>query len=290
VTRHVFIVDQGSQADNLRRLAETIAGRADATLVTLEHNYGVAGGRNRGTALGHGRIVVGLDNDAEFADADTVARAVAALDADPALAAIGCRILVYASGADDLSSWGYPESLFALAAGTFDATTFVGAGHAIRRTAWQECGGYDDALFFCWEEFDFCLRAIDRGWRIRYRGDIAVRHKVCPERRCTWSASRWFYYVRNRLYIARKWHASWLALTPRLAGYLLKGARNGLLRQTISAVAAASRLSRGPPRHHLTHQALAYLNAHDTAHRGSLFDRLRREVLRVLPGVAATRS
>ncbi|MFC7540636.1 hypothetical protein ACFQU2_15765 [Siccirubricoccus deserti] len=70
--------------------------------------WGVAGGRNRATALGRGRVVFALDNDAEFATTTTLAEAVRALEAAPDLAAIGCRILVHATGADDLSSWGYP--------------------------------------------------------------------------------------------------------------------------------------------------------------------------------------
>ena len=111
VSRHVFVVDQGSRPENLACLAGTVASRGDVTLVALDANFGVAGGRNRGTALGHGSVIFGLDNDAEFADDATLARAVAALDADPALAAIGCRIVVHATGADDLSSWGYPRSL-----------------------------------------------------------------------------------------------------------------------------------------------------------------------------------
>ena len=139
VSRHVFVLDQGSQPDKLAQLAGAIAGRPDATLVSLGRNHGVAGGRNRGSALGHGRIIFGLDNDAEFADAHTLARAVAALDADTGLAAIGCRIVLHASGADDLSSWGYPRSLLPRAGEAFDTVTFVGAGHAIRRAAWHAC-------------------------------------------------------------------------------------------------------------------------------------------------------
>jgi GT2 family glycosyltransferase len=187
VSRHVFIVDQGSRPDALARLVAEVTGRRDATLMALDRNRGVAGGRNVGSSLGHGRVIFGLDNDAEFADATTLARAVEALDSEPALAAIGCRILLYARATDDLSSWGYPGRLLPYAGESFDAVTFVGAGHAIRRAAWD---GYDDALFFCWEELDFCLRAIERGWRIRYRGDIAVRHKVCAEHRFTWSGTR----------------------------------------------------------------------------------------------------
>jgi GT2 family glycosyltransferase len=180
VSRYVIVVDQGSQPEALVRLAETVQGRADATLIALDRNHGVPGGRNVGAALGHGRFIAGLDNDAEFDKPDTLARMAEAFDADPDLAALGCRIVVDATGDDDLSSWGYPSALLTSTRETFEAATFVGAGHAIRRAAWDDAGGYDARLFFCWEEYDFCLRAIARFWRARYRGDIVVRHKVSP--------------------------------------------------------------------------------------------------------------
>jgi GT2 family glycosyltransferase len=238
-TRHVFVLDQGSRPAVLRALAAAVEGRPDASLYAAATNHGVAGGRNRAAALGHGRVIVGLDNDATVATPDTLAGAVAAIDADPGLAAIGLRILVDATGQDDLSSWGYPPALLPRAADSFDAVTFVGAGHAIRRAAWEQAGGYDEALFFCWEEYDLCLRAIQLGWRIRYHGELCVHHKVAPERRVEWTGTRWFCFVRNRLYIARKWGIGWPALAPRIAGYLVKGLRNGLLRQTLLALPAA---------------------------------------------------
>ena len=51
VSRHVFIVDQGSQPETLARLAGVVAPRKDATLVALACNLGVAGGRNRGAVV-----------------------------------------------------------------------------------------------------------------------------------------------------------------------------------------------------------------------------------------------
>lgn len=244
VTRHVFVVDQGSRPENLAMLSAAVAGRHDASLVLLGRNHGVAGGRNRGTALGHGRVIVGLDNDAEFAAPDTLARLVATLDAEPAIGAIGCRIVTFADGADDLSSWGYARHLLPRAGGSFDAATFVGAGHAIRRAAWDDAGGYDEALFFCWEELDFCARARALGWRVRYRGDIVVRHKVSAEHRVGWSGARWFYFVRNRLYVERKYGASWVGLLPRLGFYLLRALGDGALLQAMRGVPAAVRLDR----------------------------------------------
>ncbi len=289
VSRHVHILDQGSTPAELDRLATAVDGRPDASLYQADRNLGVAAGRNLLSALGRGRVIAALDNDAVFADPGTLARMVAALDDAPDLAAIGCRIVADATGTDDLSSWGYPVSLLPRSAGHFDAVTFVGAGHAIRRTAWESAGGYDPALFFCWEEYDFCLRAIAQGWRVHYRGDLVIRHKVAAEQRQAWSDRRWFHFVRNRLYIERKHAASWPSLAPRIGGYLLKGRRHGLLRPTLEAIVAAARMEASPTP--LPPAALAYLARHDLAHRGSWRDRWRAEVLaRLAPHPSRSRS
>jgi GT2 family glycosyltransferase len=293
VAKHVWIADQGSSAANLARLAAAVGEAPDTTLVRLDRNHGVAGGRNRVTALGHAPVVFALDNDAEFERPDTLARAAAAMRAEPDLGAIACRIRIFATGEDDLSSWGYPAGLLPQAAGSFDAATFVGAGHALRRADFAAAGGYDDALFFTWEEFDLSLRLVNMGRRIRYRGDIAVRHKVSPEARFAWGGTRWFHFVRNRLYVAMKHGAPAPALLPRFLAYAAKGARNGVLAQGLKAGPAALALARrfrpAPGTEHLygaTPAARAYLARTDRAHRGGWLARLRREILSALPAAA----
>jgi GT2 family glycosyltransferase len=291
VTTHVYVLDQGSTADNLLRLAASVG--EGCSLFASDTNLGVAGGRNLVSRLGHGRVIVALDNDAEFASSDTVARLAAALEAEPALAVIGCRIVSHRSGRDDLSSWGYPRALLPAAGECFDTVTFVGAGHAIRRSAWEEAGGYDEALFFCWEEFDFALRAIALGWRFRYRGDIVIRHKVSDEQRVTWTGRRWFYFVRNRLYLERKYGRSGLV---RAAGYLVKGTLNRMPVTTVRAIAAAWGMEPGVGGQTLDargfgDEALAYLRRNDRLHRGSWGRRLMREVCVAIgqsSGAAAT--
>ena len=290
VSRYVIVVDQGSRPEALARLAEAVCDRCDGTLVALDRNHGVPGGRNLGASLGHGRFIASLDNDAVFNKPDTLARMKVAFEADLDLGAIGCRIVVASTGDDDLSSWGYPLSLLPRARETFETATFVGAGHAILRATWNDAGGYDASLFFCWEEYDFCLRAIARHWKIRYRGDLEIRHNVSPEHRVTWSGDRWFHHVRNRIYIGRKTGQSWLALAPRMAGYCLKAARNGHLRDTPRALWAAVRMARGVTRIDLPAEARDYLYRSDTALRGGILSRLRREVLAALPGQATDAS
>ena len=275
---HLTVLDQGSRPEALAQFAALIEGRADASLYASAENLGVAGGRNLASGLGHGRAIVGLDNDATFDGAATVAGILAALDVDPGLAALGLRIVADATGGDDLSSWGYPRALLARAGERFEVATFVGAGHAIRRSAWAAAGGYDSRLFFCWEEYDFCLRAIAQGWRIGYRGDLVVRHKVSAEHRVAWSGRRWFFFVRNRLLIERKWGASWPELMPRVAGYWAKGARSGLGGETWRAVAAAAAMEPGAARP-LPAAARAYLARVDGAHRDGFVRRVAREIL-----------
>lgn len=284
ISRHVIVVDQGSRSEALALLADVVRDRADASLFALDRNHGVPGGRNVGTDLGHGRFIAGLDNDAVFDKPDILARMKLAFDNDPDLGALGCRIVVDATGFDDLTSWGYPLALLPRAKDTFEAATFVGAGHAIRRETWDDAGGYDAKLFFCWEEYDFCLRAIAHFWRVRYRGDLVIRHKVSPERRITWSGDRWFHFVRNRIYVSRKNGQWWLALVPRMVGYCLKGARNGCLRDTLRALWAAFRLARGVPYVALPPVSQDYLYRTDTVWRGGLLTRLGQEVLAALPG------
>jgi GT2 family glycosyltransferase len=292
VSKHVWIADQGSAPEALARLAEAVRGAPDATLVRLDRNHGVAGGRNRATALGAARAVFALDNDAEFATERTLAEAVAALDTAPDIGAVACRILVYSTGEDDLSSWGYPMGLLPQSAGSFDAATFVGAGHALRRADFEAVGAYDESLFFTWEEYDLALRLVNMGRRIRYRGDIAVRHKVSPERRVGWTGNRWHHFVRNRLYIAMKHGANPATLLPRFLAYQVKGLRNRVLGQGLSAGPAALAMARrfrpDPGTEHLygeTPAMRAYLARTDAAHRGGLLVRLRGEVLGALPAL-----
>ncbi|MBN8898679.1 MAG: glycosyltransferase, partial [Rhodospirillales bacterium] len=289
VSRHVTVLDQGSCAPARARVAAFVDGRPDVTLLAVERNLGVPGGRNRASAFGHGDAIAGLDNDAEFAAPDTLARAREALAAAPRTGVLGCRILTHASAVDDLSSWGYPAALLPRAGERFDAATFVGAGHVIRRAAWESVGGYDSALFFCWEEFDLSLRLLAAGWAIRYHGDLAVTHKVSGEHRVHWSGARWYHHVRNRLYIGRKFGAGWVTLSPRVAAYLAKGWRNGRLAETRRAIADAARMPMAAPPRPLPAPVRAYLQAVDRAPRGSWHQRLRREVLAPLDAAALVR-
>ncbi len=284
VSLHITVLDQGSSPENIEALLQSFPAHPHVTILQADQNYGVAKGRNIASAFGHGRIIVALDNDAEFSTPDHLLRTLRIFDQTTDLAAVGFRIVVYTTGQDDLSSWGYPIALLARSDRIFPTTTFVGAGHAILRTAWESVGGYDPVLFFCWEEYDFSLRAISHGWRIAYHGDLSIRHKVAPEQRVAWSGARWFYFVRNRLYIGRKIGESLPERSARAAAYIVKGLRNGIFLQTLRAIPATMKLGRNIIPLALSSENLDYIYRNDTVHRGTIWSRISREILARLPG------
>jgi GT2 family glycosyltransferase len=196
----------------------------------------------------------------------------------PDLAAIGFNILTSDGKRPDVASWGYPKAMLPQFRGNFDTTTFVGAGHAIRRSAWNAAGGYDTSLFFTWEEYDFCLKAIALNWRITYAGSLNVIHKISPEARVSWSRERMHFFVRNRLIIGRKWGASWLALAPRIFLYLLKAARRGCLRAAWAGTLAAYNEALPSPQR-MPRTMRRYIRLNETKRRGTWLDRLRLELL-----------
>jgi GT2 family glycosyltransferase len=239
VSRRVLVVDQGSDPENLARVERFVDGRADVSLQRLERNVGVAGGRNIATSLGHGRYVVALDSDAEFADSAALARTVAHLDANPELAAIGFRIDNYFTGENDALSWDYPGHA---PEERFFTTRFIGAGHAIRRGAFETAGGYDDRLFFCGEELDLCYRMLNLGYRIEYFPDVRIRHKVSPEQRVAWERGRYFFTVRNGLYTSYKFGIPLPRLVLGAAAFLVRGAFNGVGGSALRGLGGAIRL------------------------------------------------
>jgi GT2 family glycosyltransferase len=276
---HVLVLDQGSDPLIQSKFAAAFREMANLSFFVTNQNLGVAGGRNLLSSLGNGRIIIGLDNDAEFGNPFVVANAVRKFAESGDLGALAFKILARDRVNLDLCSWGYPPGLIQRAEDQFDTVTFVGAAHAIRRTAWTSAGGYDSDLFFTWEEFDFCLRAISLGWIVRYDGSLTAIHKVSPEARVPWNTHRTRFFVRNRLLIARKWSAPWAALVPRIGAYILRGVRDHRLVSTIQGIIEAAQLDRSRPKAVMPPEMRNYLFLNDGRYRNSLLRQIGRVLL-----------
>jgi GT2 family glycosyltransferase len=277
---HVSVLDQGSDPDIQLKFVSAFKNHRDFGYYFVAGNLGVAGGRNFLSALGNGKIIIGLDNDAVFVDAFIAAGAVRAFDETPSLGALGFKILSEDGIHLDEFSWGYPAGLKPQSDAGFATTTFVGAGHAIRRTTWTHAGGYDADLFFTWEEYDFALRAIASGWSIRCDGSLAVIHKIAREARVQWSWERTRLFIRNRLALARKWNLSWAKLTPRICVYLLKAARDKRLTPAFAGLFAAIAQDHALFKRSMNSQMLSYIFQNETRFHESPLEYFHRQILR----------
>jgi GT2 family glycosyltransferase len=286
VSRRILIVDQGSEPQHVEQLESFIGGCSEITLKKLGRNIGVAGGRNEATAMGNGRFVVALDSDAVFADTATLARAAGHLDANPNLAAIGFSIENYFTGANDELSWDYPGHQ---PDRRFPTTRFIGAGHAIRREAFEAAGGYDSRLFFCQEELDLCYRMLNLGYRIEYFPGAKIRHKVSPDHRVAWDGGRYFFTVRNALYTSYKFGAPLPRLAVAAAAFLARGAFNGVAGAALRGLGAAiglcvayARSSEDKGLYRLSPETWRYIEACEPWRREPVANKIRRQ-FRKLP-------
>ncbi|WP_162306052.1 glycosyltransferase family 2 protein [Oleisolibacter albus] len=281
----VYVVDQGSKPETLAGMRAYRDAHADRVVYhEVGHNTGVPGGRNIGTRLGHAPLVVALDNDAVLPDALALRRAADLFAADPGLGALAFRVVNYFTGAFDRRTWVSKRSIERDERVAHAVPRFNGTGHAYRRDAFDRAGGYDDGLFFCWEELDLCLRIVNLGYEIRYTPDVTVRHKVAPEARVNWGGERFYYLVRNRLYVTYKYNRRPEQVLLYAAGYIAKGLYNGILPQTLRGIGDGVRLclglSRRPrdPNTRLAAATRSYFRTTDLAHRGSLLTRVRTEI------------
>lgn len=276
---HISVLDQGSDPHIRHEFAAAFRFHKNFSYYTVAENLGVGGGRNFLSALGQGRVIIGLDNDAVFADPFVAGRAVRAFAECPSLGILGFKILCEDGIHLDEFSWGYPAGLKQHSGERFEATTFVGAGHAIRRSTWSAVGGYDADLFFTWEEYDFALRAIALGWLIHCDGTLAVIHKISKEARVQWSWERTRLFIRNRLILARKWNLSWAQLSPRICVYLITALRNGRLMPAFGGLFAAIKQDRCLIKHAMHPQMVSYIYRNETRFHEKPFEYFCRHVL-----------
>ncbi len=290
VNLKIWIVDQGSRPDELQFLRDSTKDFSNVQITALEKNVGVPAGRNIGTQLGKAPYTVSLDNDAIFESSNALKETVEIFEQNPKIGAISFRINNFYTNQDDELSWVYPKSLKLMKDQKFFTTRFVGCGHAIRRDVFEKAGGYDGDLFFCWEEIDISYRIINLGYEILYNPEISVLHKVAPEARVRWKDKRFYFQVRNALYSNFKYNQDLGQSSLLATGYIIRGCFNQVPLQAIQGIIHAVKMcqkTRIEPHNcslKLTEAARSYLWEYEIKYRGTLWNRIKQEVLAKLPG------
>ena len=168
---------------------------------------------------------------------------------------------------------------------TFEVTRFCGGGFALRRDAFERAGGFDGSLFFGGEERDLSWRLIRLGYRLRWYRDLAVLHCSTPVAKVNWSDRRYYFLVRNTLYINHKYGAGLTGLLRGSTSFTIRGVRNGLglaaLRGVGEAYAMCLRFSFGAKdkdNYQLTPDMRRYIADTDHKTNESWMTRIRRQL------------
>jgi GT2 family glycosyltransferase len=282
---NVIVVDQGSKEEQVAAL-RPLAARGDITLKEAGVNKGPGEGRNIAMALGTSEFIVGIDNDAELESPDTLAHVVRRMEADPTIGLLAFRIKNFYTRQDDLLSLSvYPEALLSRLDKEFLTTRYTACGHALRRSVLNRTRGYDASLFFCCEEHDLAYQIINAGYKVIYDPKAVVLHKVSPEARFWWQRDRYYYLVRNSIYLDYKYFQSPSNLVKYFIGYPIKGVYNRVpgqgIRGAFDSIPMVRRLDAQSciP---LTPEAKQYIWDNDLKYRGSLMTRVRRDLLKLL--------
>lgn len=206
----VLVYDDGSDVP----ASEVLEPRPRLRIIRDDAARGNIVGRNVLVRAAAANAVLLMDDDAALLDDRGVERALAILDVDPQVAAVG-----FAQADADGSAW--PERMQAGTGGRPRyVTAFIGFAHLLRRDVFLALGGYRESFVFYGEEKEYCLRLLDKGYRVVYLPDALVLHRQDGSGR---SAQRYLRYVTRNdmlhaLYNEPFYRVAWL-LPARLALY-----------------------------------------------------------------------
>jgi N-acetylglucosaminyl-diphospho-decaprenol L-rhamnosyltransferase len=188
--RQIVVVENGEPGSTVAALQDR-----DVTIVEPGLNLGYGRGANRGVARVKDHELVLISNPDVVVHHGAVAALVAALDAQPRVAIVGPQIRrpdgsVYPSHRVFPNFW--LAGLHALLApiwptnpatrryrsrhddGTVDWVS--GACFMIRRSAFEEVGGFDERYFMFAEDMTLCWDVHQRGWDVAAVDEAVVTH------------------------------------------------------------------------------------------------------------------
>jgi GT2 family glycosyltransferase len=214
-----IVLTQGRRAGELAAALASLASQRDAEIdvvvvgngwepsglpagvkaVALAEDRGIPAGRNAGVAAVDGELLFFLDDDARLAAPYALAGVAARFEADPGLGVLQLRVRP-SDGGPAPRDW-VPRLRVGDPARSSEVTAVWEGAVAIRRTAFEQAGGWPEEFRFAHEGVDLAWRVMDTGRRVAYAGDIEVMHPSYRTAPHDYSA---YYGARNRVFLARR--------------------------------------------------------------------------------------
>ncbi len=180
----IVVVENASGDDSAARLKAEATG---ITLIESAENLGFAGGCNLGVRKSRGEYVAFLNNDAR-PDSRWIAAAVARFETSARIGAVASRVLDWEGEKVDFIgaalTWygmGYKpltgEPVPSVPDTVHDVLFGTGAAMFVRRSVYDQLGGFDERYFMFFEDVDLGWRLNLAGYRYVYEPESLAFHK-----------------------------------------------------------------------------------------------------------------
>lgn len=181
----------------------------DARVIRHEINTGQSQRRTEGFLLASGAYILHLDDDCGFTHPDSLAKAVATLEARPNAAVLAPFLF------NGLELPADPGNTL-LHSGI--VSSFVGAAALIRTSAIRQTAGYRPFFGNEWEEEELCLQLLSSGHAVWFEPSLLAHHRLSSLNRN--SERTWMRGLRNRCWamlIHMPWYRIPLEITWKFA-------------------------------------------------------------------------
>lgn len=207
----IVVVENGSGDDSAERLAREAEG---ITLVVSNENLGFTGGSNLGVARSRGEFVAFLNNDAK-PDPAWIKTAVARFGKSSRIGAIASRVLDwdgkhvdYIGSAMTWYGMGFkPHTAERVPSGAQtvkDVLFGTGSAMFVRRSVFDEVGGFDERYFMFFDDVDLGWRINLAGYRVVYEPASLAFHKHHASMSSFGAHKETYLLERNALYTLYK--------------------------------------------------------------------------------------
>jgi GT2 family glycosyltransferase len=181
----VIVVDDGSQ-DNTLEVAQGRSNRRELTIVRSPVNRGCPHARNLGLRHARGEIIAFIDADG-FAAQNWLRHIVDAFDADATIGGAASTVFFAgnplvvngAGGIVNRQGWAADLSMnesYERAEIASEALYPMGCGMAVRRSAMEHVGAFDDRMLNYYDDVDYGVRLWRAGYRVVVAPDAWIDH------------------------------------------------------------------------------------------------------------------
>ncbi len=209
--KHILVVDNGSTDSSIEFLENVYP---EVEIIKNSENLGFSRGNNVAFQKRQDFDYYALLNNDMEVSKDWLTLLIENLEKDHSIAAVGPKVLYAkerngkriinsAGGLTDRYDRGFDRyegcensDLY----NSIEEVDFVtGGAVVVRKKAVKEVDGFDDRMFFYYEDVDLCLRLREKGWKILYDGNSEVIHDHMGTAR-SWSSFKVTYNANiNRI-------------------------------------------------------------------------------------------